>query len=313
MTTAATTKPGLLLVDDEERILRSLAMLFRAHFRVLATTDPHVALEAVQRERVHVIVSDQRMPQMLGAELLRQVRLASPRTLRILLTGYSELDAVIASANEGEIFRFVNKPWDSRELLATVQQAAAIAERLHAEAAQSPASSADGAAILVIDQDPAVAAAVRELSPADRRVLQASSIDGALQQLAAAPIGVVVAELQVSGQPLVPLLKQLKAEHPEVVTLVMTPFQDIGTLVGLINQGQVFRFLPKPMRRNLLSMSLHAAFERHAALLAAPALRAAHRVEPMREAAELSVASRISGFLARLRGRLAPGLENTSV
>ena len=107
-----TDKPTLLLIDDEERILRSLAMLFRGSYQVHATVDPHEAIALVERERVHVVVSDQRMPVMRGADLLREVRSRSPNSMRILLTGYSELDAVVSSVNEGEIFRFVQKPWD---------------------------------------------------------------------------------------------------------------------------------------------------------------------------------------------------------
>ena len=91
-------KPTLLLVDDEERILRSLAMLFRSSYNVLTTVDANQALEIVARERVHVIVSDQKMPVMRGADLLRLVKERSPNTMRILLTGYSELESVVACA-----------------------------------------------------------------------------------------------------------------------------------------------------------------------------------------------------------------------
>ena len=80
-----TDKPTLLLIDDEERILRSLAMLFRGSYQVHATVDPHEAIALVERERVHVVVSDQRMPVMRGADLLREVRSRSPNSMRILL------------------------------------------------------------------------------------------------------------------------------------------------------------------------------------------------------------------------------------
>lgn len=303
-------KPTVLLVDDEERILRSLAMLLRPHYRLFTTTDARAALELVRREAVHVVVSDQRMPVMLGAELLRQVRAISPHTMRILLTGYSELESVVASVNEGEIFRFINKPWDSAELRATVQQAAGISTALRASITHEADATraAPATALLVIDDDLAVAQVVRELAGAERPVLWAQSVDHALRLLESAEVGVIVSELNVGGQNVAPLLKLLKAQHPEVVTLVMTPFQDTRVFIGLINQGQVFRFLPKPVRRNLLSMSLDAALKRHAAMNQAPALRAAHAVQAL-AADEASMAGRISGFLARLRNRLVPRLE----
>ena len=310
-----TDKPTLLLVDDEERILRSLAMLFRQHYRLLVTTDPREALETVRRERVHVIVSDQRMPIMRGADLLRNVRAVSPNTMRILLTGYSELEAIVASVNEGEIFRFINKPWDANELRATVKQAAAISSALYASAPlgmqlrpEAPVA-AMSLPFLVIDDDISVVQAVRELLGPLHEVLWAQSMDHALELLSAVDVSVIVSELTVGRQSMTPLLKVLKSQHPQVVTLVMTPFQDTSVFIGLINQGQVFRFLPKPIRRNLLTMSLDAALKRHTAMVAAPGLRAAHAVEPLRQAEEVSMGSRIAGFLSRLRSRVMPDLQ----
>lgn len=116
--------------NNVEMIQGVVDQLFRPHYRLHATTDPQEALAIVAREPVHVVVSDQRMPLMRGAELLRRIKETSPSTMRLLLTGYSELDAVLASVNEGEIFRFINKPWDASELRSTVQQAAAIAQTL---------------------------------------------------------------------------------------------------------------------------------------------------------------------------------------
>ena len=119
--------PRVLFVDDEERILRSLRMLFRGRAEILATTSGREAVELVRSHRVHVVVSDQRMPGMTGVDVLREVAACSPPTMRILLTGYADLDAMTASVNEGEIYRFVEKPWDAQRLIATVEQAARIA------------------------------------------------------------------------------------------------------------------------------------------------------------------------------------------
>lgn len=309
MTTAATTKPGLLLVDDEERILRSLAMLFRGQYAVHTATDPREALAIVERERIHVVVSDQRMPQMRGADLLREVRARSPHTMRILLTGYSELEAVVASVNEGEIFRFAQKPWHSHELREAVQQAAEISAALF-DAQPAPAASAQtppGEALLVIDDDRDVFEAVQDVAGAAHQVLWAQSMDQALELLALHEVAVVVSELTIGGESVTALLKLLKAEHPEVVTIVLTPFQDVTVFIDLINQGQVYRLLPKPVRRGAFSMSIASALRHHRSLVAAPALRAAHRVERIRRSEELSVAGRVMGFLSRMRNRVSAG------
>ena len=118
----------ILFVDDEERILRSLAMQFRRHYEVLTESDPRRALERLKTERIQVLVSDQRMPQMSGAELLAQARERYPETLRILLTGYSDLDAAVDALNDG-IFRYLTKPWNPQEMAFTLRQAAEIASR----------------------------------------------------------------------------------------------------------------------------------------------------------------------------------------
>lgn len=316
------TQPSLLLVDDEERILRSLAMLFRGQYELHCTVDPLQALAIVQRQRIDVVVSDQRMPQMRGADLLREVRLRSPNSMRILLTGYSELDAVLASVNEGEIFRFVQKPWDAHELRETVKDASEIAaalSRAGAHATPAPLLTEPGSfvtpadppgaaeAVLVIDDDADIVRSVREILGDSQPVLWAQSPDRALEMLAGHPVGVIVSELAVGGDSVTALLKLLKSEHPEVVTIVLTPFQDASVFIGLINQGQVYRLLPKPLRRGAFSMSLASALRHHRALKATPALRTAHRVEALRQPEELSVASRVMGMLSRLRSRAVAG------
>lgn len=298
-------KPTLLLVDDEERILRSLAMLFRPTHRLLTTTDGREALEMVRRERVHVIVSDQRMPIMNGAELLRQVREQSPNTMRLLLTGYSDLAAVVASVNEGEIFRFINKPWDATDLRDTVAEATRIAIGLFgAETLPARvASDASGERILVIDDDPLSPRAVQNIAGAHHPVDWARSLDQAMAALEANRIALIVSELVVGGESIAPLLKMLKAEHPEIVTMVMTPFTDISVLVDLINKGQVYRFLPKPIRVKLLDISVSGALDKHRALAVSQTWRAAHAVERPTPPADTSIGARVAGFLARLRGR----------
>ena len=300
------TRPQLLLVDDEERILRSLAMLFRGSYQVRTTTDAREALRMLAETPAHVVVSDQRMPLMSGAALLREVRQQSPQTMRILLTGYAELDAVVASVNEGEIFRFVSKPWDATELRETVDEAARIAATLQRSAATEP-DTATAEAVLVIDDDPAVFDSVREIIGEANPVFEARSLDEALGLIAREPIGVIVSELEVGREPLSGFLKTLKAEHPAIVSIVLAPLQDVSVFVGLINQGQVYRLLPKPVRRGPLSMCLASALRHHRALVATPMLREAHRVEKIRDGAELSVANRAMSLLSRLRRRPANG------
>ncbi|MDT0497539.1 response regulator [Algiphilus sp. W345] len=300
-----TTKPTVLLVDDEERILRSLSMLFRLQFKIHATTNPQQAIAIARSEPVHVVVSDQRMPQMLGADLLREIRAVSPNSMRLLLTGYSEYEAVVASINEGEVFRFIAKPWDAVELRSSVLQAAEIAMNLSEQAAVEPARAmtAAPAGVLVIDTDPATEQSVREIVGASRPVYGATSLDEGFECLARHDVAVLISELFVNGDALTGALQMLKAQHPEVVTLVLTSFRDVSTLVGLINGAQVYRFLPKPLRKGPLSMSLQSALNHRQTLHAQPRLAQRHAVQITPGEGDPSIARKVMSYLSRLRAR----------
>lgn len=116
--------PVLLLVDDEPSILASLRRLLRSEGYVLHTADSGAAaLEVLQREPVDVVLSDMRMPGMSGAQLLEQVRQRWPTTMRLLLTGYADINATVEAINRGEIYRYLNKPWDDQELKVVLRDA----------------------------------------------------------------------------------------------------------------------------------------------------------------------------------------------
>ncbi|QDV34165.1 hybrid sensor histidine kinase/response regulator [Tautonia plasticadhaerens] len=117
-------RPGLLVVDDEAEVLRSLFDLFRLDYRVLTATRGAEALEILQEEQeVSVVMSDQRMPEMTGVEFLSRARAIRPEATRLLITGYADLKAVIDAINEGHVFRYVAKPWDPDELGTVIRQA----------------------------------------------------------------------------------------------------------------------------------------------------------------------------------------------
>lgn len=114
----------LLLVDDEASILSSLRRLFRlaGHHTLIAESGP-TALELLASHPVDLVISDMRMPGMDGATFLAEVRKRAPDTVRILLTGYSDMQSTITAINEGEIYRYVSKPWDDQDLTLLVRDA----------------------------------------------------------------------------------------------------------------------------------------------------------------------------------------------
>ena len=124
------TKHCLLIVDDEPNVCESVHDLLRREFRVLKAHSAQEGFRLMQEEEVHIVMSDQRMPQISGVELLTSVKARHPQAIRMLFTGFAELESVIAAVNQGHIFQFVRKPWQPEELLLAVRQAAAEYDRL---------------------------------------------------------------------------------------------------------------------------------------------------------------------------------------
>jgi response regulator RpfG family c-di-GMP phosphodiesterase len=113
----------VLYIDDEPSNLLSFKANFRQKFEVLTTDNPDCAIDLVEQQHIQVVVSDQRMPGMTGIQFFNQLKNVLPDPTRILLTGYSDLEAVVDAINLGEIYRYVTKPWDYDELLLIIEQA----------------------------------------------------------------------------------------------------------------------------------------------------------------------------------------------
>ncbi len=126
----ARTKHCLLIVDDEPNVCDSVHDLLRREFHVLKAHSAEEGYRLMQQEEVHIVMSDQRMPQISGVELLTKVKARYPQAIRMLFTGFADLDSVIAAINQGHVFQFVRKPWQPEELQMAVHQAAAEYERL---------------------------------------------------------------------------------------------------------------------------------------------------------------------------------------
>jgi len=118
------TTRKLLLVDDEQNILSSLRRLLRRDgYTIFSAPSGREGLEILREENIGVIISDQRMPEMVGSEFLEQAKEIRPDTIRIILSGYTELNSVTEAINRGAVFKFLTKPWDDALLREHVQQA----------------------------------------------------------------------------------------------------------------------------------------------------------------------------------------------
>jgi putative nucleotidyltransferase with HDIG domain len=122
----------VLFVDDEKSILSSLKRLFfdDPALQILTAESGAEGLALFKDNRIDLVVADFRMPQMNGSQFLAQVKALSPRTIRIILTGYADMDAIISSVNTGEVYRFLTKPWNDDDLKGTIRKALEYADLL---------------------------------------------------------------------------------------------------------------------------------------------------------------------------------------
>jgi len=270
-------KGRVLCVDDEPNILRALSWLLKKEFQVVTAQSARDGLELIRTGDFDVVISDQRMPEMSGVDFLNQVRMLAPRAMRILLTGYSDMQAVLRSVNESEIFRYVSKPWDVTELPGIVAQAAEIARRQETCVAPSSAPAVEFPAVrqtklLVLDDDESIHSAV-EMSAGDlAEVIHVTNPVDALRILAQEEIGVILADRTLGTMDLTHLLCLLKRQHPQIVSIVLTESMDSNLISKMINQGQIYRFIPKPVKAGFLRMTLKSALVRRNELVSNPAL-----------------------------------------
>ena len=353
---AARARPRVLFVDDEQRVLNSMRIMFRRDYDLHLAASGSKALDIVRDEEIDVVVTDHRMPQMTGVELLTQVRSVSPRTVRILLTGYADLDAVEGSINEGEVFRFLTKPCPPDQLRETVALATHVAKlsagrtgrtgrpgrttarapaapRPGTEAPQGPVrpnrgqadsrlptptageSAATGATddptpaargpsrqrltqglgTLVFTNDESVLAAVQKAVGGRLPVYAATNIVKVVKILTEKKPGVLVTDISEDKATIQTMTARLKEHLPELVTIAVSPHRDVFDMVWLINHGQIFRFLRKPLAVRSCALSLQAALRHHRMLLRHPELVQRYQVEAADDA------GMVGNVLSRLR------------
>ena len=294
-------KPKILFVDDEERILNTMQALFRRQYDTTTTTDGYHALELLQQDHYQLLVSDQRMPIMAGVDLLREAKKVSPDTVRILLTGFSDLTAIIGSVNEGEVFRFLNKPWNTQEFVNTVDEAVKIGLELQ-EAAndpsppvaqtsssnyqhdnnalagepakaipqQAPVSIVNGN-VIVLRGEESMLTSIRSMLPGCR-IFAANSHDEAVDLMMSYEIGVIISNVDNDHEGALEFFSLLKREHPQVVSVLLANSGDSTTLIQLINNARVFRYMFKPVRERLMVRYIKSAIEQYQKFKATPTL-----------------------------------------
>ncbi len=389
-----TSKGKVLFVDDEKRVLNSMRGLFRREYELLLTTDGAEAVDLVAAHDVDVIVADQRMPGMTGVEVLGKVRQISPRTVRILLTGYADPQAIEGSINVGEVFRFLSKPCPPDVLRETLKLAIAAARATPAAVARPaappptappqpdaqppvlstaasvppPQAAAQNAARAFADAAPppevdteavrqsplpagkprthwddrteivmsgdssqevrqlevaqessnnvrSVGVAIFTVNPKfaesairtislDRSATLATTLVKVAEVLEQGEAGVLVTDFTSDTVLLQNMIGTLKQHLPELVTIVVSDNRDTSDMINLINYGQVFRYVEKPIDSQTLRTDVNAAVLKHLQLLEHPELIQRHQVLNLTAPAEGSPTfNQFIGKVTRLRGR----------
>ncbi|WP_214073816.1 response regulator [Mucilaginibacter sp. dw_454] len=119
----ADKKIAILYVDDEENNLFSFKAVFRIKYQVYTAISGEEALKILAEKPIQILITDQRMPAMTGVELLEKVIPLYPDPIRLLLTGYADMNAVVDAINKGQIFHYLTKPWNEEELYMTIDRA----------------------------------------------------------------------------------------------------------------------------------------------------------------------------------------------
>ena len=354
----------LLFVDDEQRVLNSMRIMFRRQFDLFLATHGAESLDIVKDKNIDVIVADHRMPRMTGVEVLSKVRAMSPRTVRILLTGYADLDAVEGSINESEVFRFLTKPCAPKQLRETIELAAKLARETPAPepkpeltpadtleiimeadtvtevggapstnergapSAQSPTPRLDstarmqtpqfaaapqaspneladtaanvklgtGLGIVVFSSDNEVIDTVQKAVRGRLPVYNAGNVVHVVKILTEHRPGVLVTDVSEDKATIQSMTARLKEHLPELVTIAVSQHRDVLDMVWLINHGQIFRFLRKPLSAGRCAISLQAALQHHRMLLKNPELVKRHEVDAAPEGTGV-----VDGVLAKLK------------
>ncbi|MDJ0812806.1 MAG: response regulator [Woeseiaceae bacterium] len=424
-------KPRILFVDDEKRVLNSMRGLFRRDYDLFLTCEGAEAVEIAAENDVDVIVADQRMPGMTGVEVLAKVKERSPRTVRVLLTGYADPSAVEGSINIGEVFRFLSKPCPPKVLRETLSMAISAsrtapaaeqppgepvakaepaaakpaapepasteqpvaepapppappppASAAPADAAQSetspapePAAVADetpppdvidddedtqrnlvplkeedvaamsertsshwqtvtsvvmsedsveesqevmglGSAMLktadvgvvVFTIDPEFATTTIRAVSTERNTILATKLSKVAEALEDGDAGVLVTDYKTNNAILKKIIAALKQRLPQLVTIVVSDGRDTTDMISLINFGQVYRYVLKPVEPEKLREEINSAVMHHLYLMSSPESAKRHQVASGPAESEGS-STTVNRFIDRIKNLPAPGKD----
>lgn len=258
--------PKILLVDDEPRILRSLKAALKNFYQIFTASNGLQAKELLEQNYdFSVIISDEKMPQMLGHELLIWCKTRFPRMARILMTGYSDMVALQKSINDAEIYKYIAKPWKINDIKTTIDNAII-------QIKSGVYYSSNDTVSKTITCDLAVLNMVGSNDPIYQHVYESieqtplifHSIDSTLSLLKRNKnVGVLFIDDDHANQDTINFVSEIHQQFPQIVLIIATSAADGKSAIQLLNEGQIFRYLVKPLTETRLLPMLNAAINRY--------------------------------------------------
>lgn len=290
----------ILLVDDEQNVINALRRELQGDYAVEAFINPREALQHCRDARFDVAIVDYRMPEMNGVEFLRQFGALQPDAVRLMLSGQADFDALVGTVNEAHIYRFIDKPWDSTGLAATLAEALAYREQILENRRlaeqyrqqhhwQRPANPDRLYQVLAVDDEPNMLNAItHDLNarggwsdlhtamlyqadptlPVEHRELRfniftTTSPIEALEHAQKASYDVVIADYLMPEMDGLRFLEAFRRIQPDAVRILLSGRADKDTLVNAINRSEIYGYINKPWREYLLKSTVSQAISYH--------------------------------------------------
>jgi len=264
---AASPASRILLVTAEASIQHALVALLREH-QVIVCSDPDAAAAQAAKHDVDTVICSQRVPPLTGVDVLRAVKRAHARGVRVLLSDRPEGRLLLDAINEVEVFRCVDLPWSNpamRELATAAARGAHATPVLGSE----PPSSDEAAdlkrhvALVVIDSDTDAQQRLRDVLQPHYKLHFANEFERALVFMEQHETGALICATRVGRSDMVTPLKALKQSHPQITTIAIDAHLDVDLTIELINEAQVFRLLRRPLHPTICRQYADAAMARY--------------------------------------------------
>jgi DNA-binding NtrC family response regulator len=257
----------ILLVTADSSIQHALVALLREH-QVIVCADPDAAASLAAKHDVDTVICSQRVPPVTGIDVLRDVKRAQARGMRVLLSDRPEGRLLLDAINEVEVFRCVDLPW-SNSAMRELANAAARGARSMPVLGSEPPSTDEAAdlkrhvALVMIDSDADAQQRLRDVLQPHYKIHFTAEFERALVFMEQHETGALICAPRVGRSDLVAPLKALKQSHPQITTIAIDAHLDVDLAIELINEAQVFRLLRRPLHPTICRQYADAAMARY--------------------------------------------------